>query len=381
MLQRVDVIVALVLAGAIAAIAASHWISRLDPLRAARGYLGATAIVVALRVAQFVATYAIGLQLSWVSDLVGAVTGVASLVLLGALYGIAVLNVRRGGFEALLRAPQIGFALCLSLALQFTLAGIGKLYFLDMMQTFFAQSGYSKTFLHFIITTEVLAGVALLLPWRWAVNAAIAGLAVDMAGAIWTHVHNGDPLDDSSGAIGTLLRLAPLAVLYLGRRWAVLGAAASAVLAIAGSAQLRTAAPVVPPVSDELDYFVGGWRCAGAFANGKPIESYLQADRALDGNWLVIHHDDQPPNRFHALFEWHRGPSGWVASVQDSFGGMRTFRSAGWNGPQLVWDRSDVPVSDQRFIYRRIDAGSFELRYATLAHDAWHDIDTLTCQR
>jgi hypothetical protein len=74
-----------------------------------------------------------------------------------------------------------------------------------------------------------------------------------------------------------------------------------------------------------------------------------------------------PPRRSaaepaHALFEWHRDATGWVAAVQDSFGGPRTFRSAGWDGPQLVWDRSDVPVSDQRFIYRRIDAGSFEFR-------------------
>jgi len=36
---------------------------------------------------------------------------------------------------------------------------------------------------------------------------------VDMFGAVLTHIHNGDPLNDSTGAIGMLIRLAAVGVL------------------------------------------------------------------------------------------------------------------------------------------------------------------------
>jgi hypothetical protein len=35
-----------------------------------------------------------------------------------------------------------------------------------------------------------------------------------MFGAVITHVHNGDPLNDSSGAIGMLIRLVAVAILF-----------------------------------------------------------------------------------------------------------------------------------------------------------------------
>jgi len=377
MLQRYDVTLILILAGAIAAIAGSRWLVAREPRRVAHGYLMAIAALVALRVGVFVVHLPLGLELPRVLGVLGAVSDVAGNLLLGALYGIAAVHARRGGFGGLLRAPQLRFAVGLVVAVGFTLTGIAKLYFLDFMQTFFAQSGYSKPFLFFIITAEVLGGAALLLPWRPIVVAAIAGLAVDMAGAIWTHVHNGDPLADSFWAIRTALWLVPLALMYVDRRWVAVGAAASVVVAVAGAAQLREPAAD----GDGLVYFVGAWQCAGAFANGRPIEADLRVDRALDGGWLVIHHDDRPPNKYHALLEWHAGATGWVASVQDSSGGLRSFRSTGWDGAQLVWDRSDAAVADQRLAYHRLDPGRFEVSYAVRARDGWQTVDRLTCTR
>jgi hypothetical protein len=377
MFQRYDVTLALILVGAIAAMAAARRVAALESRRVAHGYLRVAAALVALRVGSFVIPWGLGVDAPAVFDIANAVGTVAGDAMLGALFGIAAVDARRGGFGSLLRAPELRFALCLVIGAQFTVTGIAKLYGLDFMQAFFAQSGYSKQFLYFLIMAEVLAGAALLLPWRGIVVAAIAGLAVDMAGAIWTHVHNGDPIGDSFAAIRTVVWLVPLALLYVDRRWVVAGAAASVAAAVIGSAQLRQPAPA----PDGFGYFLGAWQCTGTFANGKPIEAELRADMALDGSWLVIHHDDRPPNHYHALVEWYRGPSGWVASVQDASGGLRSFRSTGWEGAQLVWNRSDTAIADQRFIYRRIDAGRFEMTYTAIKRDGWQQVDTLTCTR
>ena len=67
------------------------------------------------------------------------------------------------------------------------------------MTTFFHQSGYSVGFLKCVITVEAFAALALLIPAT--VLPAILVLTVDMFGAIYTHMHNGDPLNDSTGAI------------------------------------------------------------------------------------------------------------------------------------------------------------------------------------
>jgi hypothetical protein len=52
----------------------------------------------------------------------------------------------------------------------------------------------------------------MLVPWLFAPT--MLWLAVDMFGALVTHVHNGDPLNDSTGAIASLIRLFILATLW-----------------------------------------------------------------------------------------------------------------------------------------------------------------------
>jgi hypothetical protein len=64
---------------------------------------------------------------------------------------------------------------------------------------------------------EIFGALGLLLPW--AVLPSLHGLSVDMFGAVLTHIHNGDPLNDSTGAIGMLIRLAIVGALWaLSRR-------------------------------------------------------------------------------------------------------------------------------------------------------------------
>lgn len=113
-----------------------------------------------------------------------------------AIFGIAI---RRTNSWNLLGQPMVFDAIRMSVALTFAIAGIGKAFNMPFMTQFFTQSGYSITFLHFIMLAEVLAAVGLLLPWAFL--PALCGFAIDMFGAMVTHAHNGDPLDDSVGAI------------------------------------------------------------------------------------------------------------------------------------------------------------------------------------
>jgi len=379
MLFRVDYVVSLMLAGAIAAVLAGRRLAAVDARRVARGYLVATAAVVALRVVLFVVRYPLGID--WPPEPVRQAFGDLGCVLLGVAYGLAVLERMRGGFAAVLRSSEVQFALCLSTGMGFVLAAMGGVFYIEAMRAFFAQSGYSATFLYFIKAVELAGGIALMLPWRWLNLAAAAGLAITMFGAIYTHVHNGDPLDDSTGAITMVLRLATIAVLLAGHRWrgVGLGVAVCAALAVAGSALVRgPAAP--PPPSDELEYFVGDWSCAGSFATGRPIEARLHAERGAGGAWLVIRHDDLPPNGYHALAEWNHGSAGWIGTWQDA-GGLRTFQSAGWQAGQLVWDGGRNGARDQRFLYQRRGDAELELGYETQGPAGWRRIDTLTCRR
>jgi hypothetical protein len=272
MFYRVDYTVALLLAGAILTVISGRRLAAIDGARVARGYLVATAAVVLLRVVLFVARYPLGA--TWPPDLVRQLVGDLGIVLAGVVYGLAVLERVRGSAAAVLRAPELRFALCLSVGVGFVVGGMGSAAYIDFMREFFTHSGYSHSFLYFIMAIEVLGGVALVLPWRWLVLAAVAGLAIDMFGAIYTHVHNGDPLDDSTSAIGALLRLAPLAVLTVGGRRARvvvgIGAVVCAALAVGGGVLVRrdpvSAATPAAPVTDELTDFVGNWACAGTVA-------------------------------------------------------------------------------------------------------------------
>ena len=168
--------------------------------------------------------------------------------LFASIFGVAM---RRTGPSHLLHQPEVLDAIRMTVALTFAIAGIGKAFNMPFMTQFFTQSGYSLTFLHFIMLSEVLGAVGFLLPWAFL--PALLSFGIDMFGAIVTHVHNGDPLGDSAGAIGMLIRLVAIAALLviaprgsfarLGLRSRVIissfGAAACLGVAIIGSALLH----------------------------------------------------------------------------------------------------------------------------------------------
>jgi uncharacterized membrane protein YphA (DoxX/SURF4 family) len=130
---------------------------------------------------------------------VGVVSGITGSLLFGGIWGI---SVRRERPRELLAQAAILDALRMSVAFTFAIAGIGKAFNMTFMTEFLTQSGYSITFLNFIMIGEVMGAVAFLLPWSFLPTLA----AFSMFGAIATHVQNHDPINDSAGAIILLVR-------------------------------------------------------------------------------------------------------------------------------------------------------------------------------
>lgn len=70
-----------------------------------------------------------------------------------------------------------------------------------MISNWFEQFGYepnSETFVRFIGTSQVLGGIAILIPLGTLSLIANFGLIVVMIGAIWSHFQVGDPIDKTA---------------------------------------------------------------------------------------------------------------------------------------------------------------------------------------
>ena len=220
MIYRIDYVLAVILAGAIAGALVGRRTSRIEATGLARGYYTLIAIRVTLGALVFACSIVLANAPLWNRFSRGI--GDVSTFLFGALIGLTVLRSDR---LELLRQPQVYSALCLSAAFAFVTSGLVKAFYMQGMTDFFTQSGYSLTFLKFIITIEVLGGAALLIPW--AALSAVFGLSIDMFGAIYTHIHNGDPVNDSTGAVTMLIRLGAIALV-----WALRARPAGAVVSV-----------------------------------------------------------------------------------------------------------------------------------------------------
>jgi putative oxidoreductase len=76
------------------------------------------------------------------------------------------------------------------LAVQFTISGVIKLIGVEMIVTNFARWGYPSWFRLFIGAAELAGAVGLLIPKLRALAA--SGLALVMAGAVYTHIRAGE---------------------------------------------------------------------------------------------------------------------------------------------------------------------------------------------
>jgi MFS family permease len=207
MFYRVDYTVGLILAGFITGLLFSQRTRNTASSRLAGAYYIAVALLLIVGFAANAFVLLIGPHKAW--TLIGGITGSIGGFLFGGIFGLAA---RRQSPRDLLAHPSVLAAICMAAAFTFAFAGIGKAFSMPYMTEFFTQSGYPVTFLKFIIIAEVLGGVGLLVPWAFL--ASLIGLTIDMFGAVATHIHNGDPLNDSTGAINMLIRLAAIAVLW-----------------------------------------------------------------------------------------------------------------------------------------------------------------------
>jgi len=245
MIYRVDYLLALIFAGLVFGAAFGRLAMKIQPSRLARIYFCTVVALLALRAAAFAAGMLLSSGTFW--STVSSATGDAGNFLFGALFGLATF---RQDQRAFLLSTEIFSALYLSVALNFAIAGLGKAFSMEAMVPFFVQSEYSTSFLKFIVIAEVFGGMGLLIPWTMLPS--LVGLSIDMFGAIDTHIHNGDPIHDSTGAVGMLIRLSIIAVLWVMRRptqvkismrasliSVALGAAVCAIVAFSGSALIR----------------------------------------------------------------------------------------------------------------------------------------------
>lgn len=204
MFYRVDLVVGTILAGFLIGLFIGK--ASVRPEKIASWYYG---VVSGLLVIGFGAsTFGMLSKPNQISSLTAGIAGVLSNLCFGAVAGVAV---RRLPSRDVLEQPLVLATLRMIVAFTFAIAGIGKAFSMSYMTDFFTQSGYSITFLKFIIVVEVLGAVGLLVNWSFI--PCLIGLTIDMWGAVVTHVHNGDPLNDSTGAINMLIRLTAIGLL------------------------------------------------------------------------------------------------------------------------------------------------------------------------
>jgi hypothetical protein len=242
-LSPIQSLLVLIVVGAVVGAVVAPRLERIDPARLARAYLVGVAALLGVRVLAYVASNVFGAQV--VRPLGSGPRDLTNL-LVGALYGFAAVRATRGRLSAFFREPDVLLAVRLAAGIAFVLGGLVNVFLRDLGVDFFVQAGYTKTFRLFIMTAEVLGGVALLLPWRWLTLSAAVGLTIDMFGAIYTQVRVGESVAQLAPPLAMLLRLAPVVALVLlgvRRRWVLMGvgAVACAVVAVVGGTLLSLA--------------------------------------------------------------------------------------------------------------------------------------------
>lgn len=158
---------------------------------------------------------------------------------------------------------------------------------------------------------------------------------------------------------------------------------------IAPTAKSRSAPPEKLP-DDLVEYFSGKWSGEGEFASGRKIAADLEFHADLEGQWLAYRHVDRPPGTYKAAGMWgHASPSNaFVMTLNDSFGGARTFSSSGWRDGNIVFERDvETPAQPatrkrERFTFLRQGDDEMKMSYETTTDgSAWKLVDHLVFRR
>ena len=149
-----------------------------------------------------------------------------------------------------------------------------------------------------------------------------------------------------------------------------------------GAAPPATPTPNGTRVGD-LSFFLGTWHCSGSFpSTGKRISSTMRFESDLGGAAIVKHHDDDPPNAYHAIEVWNYSASDarFNAGISDNFGGFRHFISDGWHDGVLTWTSAPEVGLLQKFVYTRLSDTSMRVDWQASRDGKTFIVgDTLTC--
>jgi hypothetical protein len=147
----------------------------------------------------------------------------------------------------------------------------------------------------------------------------------------------------------------------------------------------------VKPALSSLAFFLGDWECSGKFdSSGKSIDASQHFTSELDGSWILFRHDDKPPFNYHSLAEWgwDSAAKNFVMIAQDSTGGVRVFRSNGWDSlfasRRLQWEGDTLgsaSAPSQQFTFERLDDRHYRVSYSVRKSADWSRVDSSTCSK
>jgi hypothetical protein len=150
-------------------------------------------------------------------------------------------------------------------------------------------------------------------------------------------------------------------------------------LLAAVAAAVQTA-PSAPKAMDAFRPLLGQWRCAGTFANGKPIAAHLAITADTATGSLMVRHDDLPPNSYHSLELWGPAAEGYRATIADSFDGVRWLTSSGWQDGALQWVRREDGHDKEIFRYDHLTAKGFAISWFVVRANGQPVLgDSVTC--
>lgn len=117
------------------------------------------------------------------------------------------------GLKKVIRTTLWGITI--TIANSFLVATVGKSQNMPYMIGFFKQSGYAIWFLYLIMAAETICALGILIHFKLKTGIyATFGLMLIMIGAVFTHLHNRDPLSDSYAAISEFINLTLLLSIY-----------------------------------------------------------------------------------------------------------------------------------------------------------------------
>jgi len=107
---------------------------------------------------------------TWATGIAGGFANIC----FGAVWGITA----RQRSLAVVQQRAVTEALRMAVAFTFAIAAVGKALSFAAMTDFFTRSGYSISFLKFIMIAEALGAVGILIPWAFIPS--LIGLTIDM---------------------------------------------------------------------------------------------------------------------------------------------------------------------------------------------------------